>query len=140
MPDNKTLIYARDEGAMFAATRSSTAAGDAAFVERAARVALVDTADMLPGETLFEINPMSISCDGRSLIYARSFKPDRWDIRVVEITDASGPTFGTPRKHSDYDRSFSDGHIQRVVESPDCSTLFVRSATRQLLARRKPCR
>ena len=141
MPDNKTLIYARNRPAMFAAVRSTTVAGDPSFVERVAPVDLIDTADMLPGETLFEINAMSISCDRRALIYERSFNgtPQRWDIRMADIVDASGPTFARPRAHSPYEKSTSEFHIQRVVESPDCSELFLRTRERQYVAQRVAC-
>jgi hypothetical protein len=140
--DNRTLLYVEGLGEIRYAVRNSTLAGDSSFVPQG--VAPFD--QRLVTTSSITLVAVATSCDGWHLIYVLRYStsPTAW---IAEIETLDPLTFGPPEPYPlplgpSGPLNVSDGNlpngVENIVESADCSTLYVSLHDAMLAAKRCP--
>jgi len=142
LPDNLTLVfYSGNRWSMGAATRTSSAPGHALFGP-STLTSFADDGGLAQGEGVTALNPMSVTCDGRGLLYYRSILLPgggyRFDVRVADIVLGAAPYLADPSPYP-LDPVPTSVYPQKIAELPDCSALLVRTTNRTYLLPRVSC-
>lgn len=130
MADDRTLLYLRRSGEVYSGYRASTQAGDPSFLP----VSAIDAA----GGKLENITGLALSCDGANLIYvdANSHVALLAPIRDLPVGPGEAFRIGPPGRLA---VTLSPPDLVRATESPDCSALYLSTATEVWVATRAPC-
>lgn len=130
MADDRTLLYLRSSGEVYSGYRASTQAGDQSFLP----VSAIDAA----GGKLENITGLALSCEGSNLIYvdASSHVALLAPIRDLPVGLGEALRIGPPSRLA---VTLSPPDLVRATESPDCSALYLSTATEVWVATRAPC-